>query len=145
MTQIIPVQYSGRHKYGDFMWMILQPEYSKSLFIFNDNEEHHMTCKKGGGNAIMRQFNKYNSSYADYPRSAGIPTGTLKNGGYSKLDIETSNTINSAINEITELIQTHSYDKIFYSSDANNMLGTYLFTVNSEVIKYITNEINKLI
>ena len=36
--QVIPIQFTGRNKYGDFNWMIKEPEYANSLFIFNDNE-----------------------------------------------------------------------------------------------------------
>ena len=63
---------------GDYLWMINQPEFSRALFIFNDNEEQFDAYvageasgfDAGGGNAAVRQFRKHLP-----PRSAGVPTG----------------------------------------------------------------------
>ncbi|REJ76214.1 MAG: hypothetical protein DWQ47_11405 [Acidobacteria bacterium] len=32
-------------EYGDFAWMIEQPEYADALFIFNDNEEQFLAYR----------------------------------------------------------------------------------------------------
>jgi phosphoribosyl-dephospho-CoA transferase len=119
-----------------------QPEFNDSLFIFNDNEEMHNTCTKGIGNAVMRVFNKH--STLEIPKSAGIPTGTLEEGGYTELNEHTKKIIDDAINEIRELIEKYNYKYIFYSVDKNGKLGTSLFEVDLKVIDYIDQQIKSL-
>ncbi len=140
--EVIGTKFTSPNKYGDFYWMSSQNEYANSLYIFNDNEEHHNTCMIGGGNAIMRQFNKY--SKLNQPMSAGIPTGTLEDGGYSQFTPRVKKIIDDAIDEIIELIKIHNYSTIYFSSELNGLLGTGIFTVNLKVITYITNCIYKL-
>jgi hypothetical protein len=128
-------------QYGDFEWMSRQDTYKDSLFIFNDNEEDHATANPGGGNGVMRKYNKH--SGLQVPKSAGIPTG--KNGqGYDSLTESIKDIIQSAIDEITELIQKHKYKHIYYSSDENGLLGSGIFTVHPDVKKFITQLILKL-
>lgn len=134
--QVIGIKYSGSNKIGDFYWMCMREEFSNSLFIFNDNEECHNKCNPGAGNAIMRQFNKH-SDYA-IPMSAGIPTGTLNYGGYSKLNTRTKSQIDSAFDEIIKLVNRYKYTHIYYSAELDGMLGTSIFEVNRKVLKYIT-------
>ena len=141
--EIIPSIFIGKNKVGDFNWMINQPEYDNALFIFNDNEEFHYMCIKGIGNAIIRQYNCYNKNIS-IPRSAGIPTGTMKNGGYTELSPDIKKIIKSAIREIKQLIDTYNYQTIYFSSDKNGKLGTSIFTVHPDVIDYITSKIKLL-
>jgi hypothetical protein len=141
--QVIPIQFTGRNKYGDFNWMITEPEYANSLFIFNDNEEYHNKCISGSGNAIIRKYNKYNKNL-NFPQSAGIPTGTFKNGGYIKLNKHVKKVIDDSIDEIIELINIYKYDKIYFSSDSEGKLGTSIFSVGDDVIEYITYRIKSL-
>jgi hypothetical protein len=140
--KVIGTLFESLNKFGDFYWMIQNPLYNKSLFIFNDNEEYHYTSRKGKGNACIRVFNKY--SNLPIPRSAGIPTGKLSTGGYTELNQYTKNIIDSTINEIKSLILKYKYDTIYFSSNSEGKLGTSLFNVSSDVINYITDEIIKL-
>ena len=140
--QVIGIKFTSRNQYGDFYWMCMQNKYENSLFIFNDNEEYHNTCKKGLGNAIIRIFNKY--SKLNKPMSAGIPTGTLILGGYDKFTPKVKKTIDNAFEEIIELIKIHNYDTIYFSSELDGKLGTSIFNVNPKVIMYITSRIYKL-
>lgn len=138
MVQVIGVRYTSPETYGDFNWMITQPEFSNALFIFNDNEEHHETPIQGLGNASIRPYNKYfKLASITKPRSAGIPTGTLRRGGYSMLTNQVQETIDDAIIEIKELIETYGYDSIYYSVGPSGKLGTSLFQVDQSVIDYI--------
>lgn len=140
---IIGIKFSSRNKYGDFYWMNKQNDkYSGSLFIFNDNEEYHDTCSRGCGNAVMRQFNKYSNHIP--PSSAGIPTGTLKSGGYIKFTSKVKKVIDNSFDEIIELITKYKYHTIYFSSELDGKLGTSLFEVNPKVIEYITSRIYKL-
>lgn len=150
--ELIGSVFKGFGKEGDFSWMIKQPEYQKTLFIFNDNTEDHTNYCRGGGNAVMRPFNKYNpESHEDgeFPRSAGIPTGDRwgKNaGGFTELDDNVKKIINDSIDEIRELIQKYNYDKVIYSSEKkpNDILGTGIFDVDKEVLEYVTEKIHEL-
>jgi len=135
--------YSGPNKLGDFNWMCQQQLYSNALFIFNDNEEFHDTCRQGAGNAVARKYNKYNEKLTK-PQSAGIPTGTLEFGGYQQLDSHVISVVSNAIGEIKELLSKHKYDGIFYSVGANGKLGTGIFDVNHQVIDYIDEQIKQL-
>lgn len=140
---IIPNIYKGMEQEGDFYWMIHQDEYNDVLFIFNDNEEYHNTNCSGAGNAIIRKYNKYNYNLVR-PRSAGIPTGTLEDGGYGELNEHVINQVASAIEEIREIIKIYNYKKICYSAEKDEILGTGIFTVNRKVLEYITSQIKEL-
>ena len=137
--KLIGVKFTKPNQFGDFNWMCHQNEYSDSLFIFNDNEEYHNTCNGGAGNAIMRKYNKY--SKLDKPKSAGIPTGTLEYGGYQSLSNHSINQINNAFDEIIKLINIYKYKKIYYSSELDGKLGTSIFNVSDNVVKYITHRL----
>ena len=140
--QLIGVKFVKPNQFGDFNWMCHQDEYSDSLFIFNDNEEYHSTCRGGAGNAIMRRYNKY--SKLDKPKSAGIPTGTLELGGYKSLNLHSLKQIDMAINEIIELINFYKYKQIYYSSELDGKLGTSIFIVDDKVTRYITHRLYSL-
>ena len=128
---------------GDFNWMINQPEYTNTLFIFNDDVESRYKYKRGGGNACIRPYNQYNPNITK-PHSAGIPTGTLKDGGFQTLDKNTATYIDNAINNIIELVKIYNYDRIIYSIDKKGNFATGIFNVNEDVIYYITEKLTIL-
>ena len=113
-----------------------------ALFIFNDNEEYNQSCVRGGGNAIIRKYNKHSS--LDRPRSVGIPTGTLEDGGYEKLTQKVKRIVDNSIEEIKYLLSNFKYKRLFFSSDNNGKLGTKIFVVDENVINYITKQIYSL-
>ena len=94
MVDVLRSRFTGTGQDGDFAWMITQPEYARTLFVFNDNEEEfyaHLrggqhTCSPGGGNAAIRPW-----QCRDEPHAAGVPTGSYTPGphymGYSTLSI----------------------------------------------------------
>lgn len=141
--QIYGTKFTKKGQIGDFEWMIQQPNYQNSLFIFNDNEEHHNDTKKGLGNAVIRPYNMHNSNIV-IPLSAGIPTGTMLRGGYNFLTADVQKVIDGAINEIIELIKLYNYESIYYSVGPDNILGTGLFKVDKSVIQYIDKKIHEL-
>jgi hypothetical protein len=142
MVKVIGTIYEGNNKLGDFNWMIKQAEFKNCLFIFNDNIEHHLSNRKGAGNAIIRQYNKHSNLVK--PMSAGIPTGTLSKGGFDELSEEVKILIDDCIIGIKELIQKYKYDTVYFSADKNGKLGTSIFEVNKDVIDYITEKIMML-
>ena len=141
--QIYGTKFTNKNTFGDFDFMCNNSVYNNSLFIFNDNEEHHNSCNAGGGNAIIRKYNKYNKTITK-PKSAGIPTGTLRLGGYDDLIEEVVLFIDNSIQEIRELIIKYNYDTLYYSVGSNNKLGTGIFNVSPNVINYIDKQIHNL-
>lgn len=141
--EIVPIIYSGSNKYGDFSWMIRQPEYQDSLFIFNDNIESKTSYTNGGGNASIRSYN-INNPNINIPLSAGIPTGSVITRGFESLTETNKKYIDDSIEIIKELISKYKYKKIFYSAEKNGLLGQSIFKISDDVVKYITNEINLL-
>ena len=126
---------------GDFGWMIKQPEFARSLFIFNDNEtqfeDFHQGrpsgLSAGGGNAIIRPFQGTKPQ-----RAAGIPTGVCR--GYSELSPQVCQTIDRAIQYIRELLQSGDYEEVVFSYDSeDDTLGTGMFKPHESVKKYIYN------
>lgn len=143
--KIIPSQFSGGGKEGDFGWMITQPKYANTFFIFNDNETEfkiHQSnpkdssgCQVGGGNAVIRPYQCHTP-----PKAGGIPTGPNFTGLTS--DVQTM--IDSAMTTIKAGIKAGGYDSVVYSSDGHGGLGTSIFSVPDDVKNYIVSQINAL-
>lgn len=148
--EIFGVKFMELNAFGDFNYMIkkeINDNKHDSLFIYNDNEECH--CSKsyvrGAGNAIIRPYNQFNPKYIGIPHSVGIPTGTLKNGGYDSLNNDNKKYIDESFNEIKNLIEKYKFKHLFYSiDDLSGKLGTSIFKVDINVINYITNNLHKL-
>ena len=102
MVIVIGIVFKKRNKVGDFSWMIKQQQYNKTLFIYNDDIESRNKYHKGGGNAIIRPYNQYNPRIK-IPRSVGIPTGSLKTGGFTTLDDVTKKFIDDSIEDIENI------------------------------------------
>ena len=145
--QIIGTVFNGVDKYGDFHYMIESGDYNDSLFIYNDNEEsyYNNSCKAGAGNALIRRYNQYNKKYLENPLSVGIPTGTLKDGGYECLNKENKEIINNCIENIKNIIEKYEKKRLFYSAkNSSGILGTGLFNVSDDVLEFITDKIYNL-
>jgi hypothetical protein len=146
IIKIKPSIFKNIGQIGDFNWEIINNIEPNTLYIFNDNEIHHETDIIGGGNAIIRQYNKYGYKNHGYikPRSAGICTGKF-NSGYKILNYNNKKIIDSCINSIKLTIKKYGYDTIKYSSkNSEGELGTGMFNVADDVKKYIIEQINKL-
>ena len=148
--EIIGIEYKGMNKYGDFNWMINRIEYSDALFLFNDNEEYHNTSRQGRGNAIIRKYNKHNLSQ-DKPHSAGIPTGTLKNKGYTILDHKTKKVIDECLGGVLFIDEAYSLalntDKDSYSQECIDTLCEALSDSKDNLMVIVAgyeNEMNNL-
>ena len=144
---VIPSTFSGRGQAGDFEFMLNQPEYEHTLFIFNDNEEQFDAFVNGesdgfgpgGGNAVIRPSRKESP-----PRAAGVPTG--KSGcGYSALDQQTKAKIDQSIAVITDLLETGNYDSVVFSANhKKNDIGTAIHEVDPVVTAYIFKQLTNL-
>lgn len=161
------VVFDGNGKEGDFVWMIRQPEYNKTLFIFNDNQEQFdefhkflakknrpllsffdHACRKGSGNAAIRPY-----QCKKPPRAAGIPTGGMLPNpqgegnikrGYAKV-WEGKAYIDEAFDYIRNLITTHDYDQVIYSKNKDNRFGSGIFTIGKKVEQYIQDKLDNLV
>lgn len=148
--KVVPYIFRGPGKVGDFYWMIQQPQYENTLFLYNDNQEQFLqfmkylsdpsqkedSCDAGGGNAIIRPYQCVNP-----PRAAGIPTGTSLEGGYTNLE-QAKPVIDLAFDRIEQLLQTGLYREIAYSAGADGRsLGTVIFAPSKNVKEYIQNKI----
>jgi hypothetical protein len=129
---------------GDYVWMLAQPEYINALFVFNDNTEQYMQYitgrggyRNGKGNAVVRPYRGY--------RSAGIPTGSLRTGGFTKLGSKEKALIDGALAIIRDMLRTGVYDMVVYSDDGQGGLGTGIFRVNREVKDYIVKGLHDLV
>ena len=117
--------------------MIVLPEYAKTLFIFNDNEEqfNSRSCIAGAGNAIIRPYQCHSP-----PRASGVPTGSHAKG-YTALTPHVKATIDEAINRIVTICESHHYNQVIYSVDENGQLGTGVFIVEPSVKAYIVSQL----
>ena len=131
---------------GDFGWMIDQPQYARSLFIFNDNEaqfkDFHSKnpngLRAGGGNAIIRPYQE-----GVQPRAAGIPTGN--GSGYKQLNAHVLNVIDMAIDHIKNLLASGDYDELIYSYDPDeNTLGSGIYDIDNSVRDYIFDALENM-
>ena len=131
---------------GDFAWMIEQPKYAQSLFIFNDNETQFKAfhakdpngLSAGGGNAIIRPYQA-----GAHPRAAGIPTGD--GTGYLVLDNHVKGVIDQAINYIKKLLASGNYNEIVFCTDqAGGTLGAGIYSIACEVKDYIFRELMEI-
>lgn len=137
MIEVIGVVFDGHGKDGDFEWMIRQPEHDDTLFIFNDNEEQFamylagIPCDYAGiGNSAVRP-------YRAEGRAAGIPTGSLANGGYTELSPALDLLLDEAFRRIEQLLASGRFKRVVYSSDGQGSLGTGTFKVGPAVLGWI--------
>lgn len=124
---------------GDFAWMLEQPKYARSLFIFNDNETQFKAfhanqsrgLSAGGGNAVIRPFQG-----GANPRAAGIPTGD--GAGYLVLDAHVKGVIDQALDYIKNLLKSGRYNEIVFCTDPTGQtIGSGIYDIAPAVKNYI--------
>lgn len=140
--EVIGTVFTKRNKYGDFLFMLKDPEYADSLFIYNENTELFISKsrKRGAGNAVIRPFR-----FTEPPRSSPIVTGTLREGGFDGLTDEVKALIDAGIEEIKNKIKEWGFKRVFYSAEVENgIIGQNIFVIGYEVRKYITDRLHEL-
>ena len=83
MITIAGVPFVGKRCEGDFEHTMRQPEYAKTVFVFNDNVVDAVKQpRNGAGSAIIRTHSlRYKPD--ERPRAIGIPTGwSVEFGGF---------------------------------------------------------------
>lgn len=153
MADVYGSVYTKPNTFGDFKWMLAQPQFKNALFLFNDNLEAFYStspsvrCSAGGGNASIRPF-----QCTTPKRAMGIPTGSMISGGFASLNQVTSpfkgtakDAIDIAITNIRGYLKSNpSITSVWYSATPNGQLGTGIFSVNPAVAGYITSQIRSL-
>ena len=151
---IIPVSFEGVAQYGDFGYMIEHEHWGRhSLFIYNDNVEQFLLKgdrSPGGGNACIRPHR--------FDRAMPIPTGSFNSTkpGFTSLDqlipdahadgaLSVKKIVDDAVRDIRKLLNRRpDIRRIFYSSDAEGLLGCGIFDVSPPVLQYITKQLYTL-
>lgn len=148
MIEVLRSRFTSSGVEGDFTWMIEQPAYARTLFVFNDNEEEfyaHLkgevhSCSAGGGNAAIRPWQCQGE-----PRAAGVPTGSYSSGahhlGYSALDDHVRTCVDDAISAIDRLLASGRFDTLAFRWDDETKLGGRIFDTSQDVRDYIVDQL----
>jgi hypothetical protein len=158
------VKFSAERVFGHFAWMVKQPEYQNSLFVFSDDVENHTTDAlpmgrdstglKGNGDASLRPLNRYgwtshrsNPGIAPVaPLSAGIPTQRDRRG-FDGLTDEVRGHIDRALTEIAQLLLIHQYDRVIFSAELFGKGGkalTNALGVHQSVASYVQQRLPRI-
>jgi hypothetical protein len=149
----------------DIVKMIKGPKYPNTLFIFNDNtSQYNNSTDEGGGNGKLRIY-KVNGQRMDIPneykRAWGIPTGHFTS------NVDAKQWTDRAINDIKKILRERQFDSVIFSGEISIenkkpviengkvkrgrklnerywILGSGIFAVNHDILKYITESIISL-
>ncbi len=130
---VIGIKYDGKNKFGDFEWMIHQPQYETAVFIYFDTDDVHFSSDIFG----LRQYKQ---------RAFPIPVCTKESGCFSCLNIYNKLIINAAFNNLNNYIKDNNITTVFYSFENNlniRVLNEHPF-VHSSVISYIMDKIKNI-
>ena len=111
---------------------------SRTLWVYNDNEQDRHSAIAGEWNAEIRPYNRF-GVHRDEPLAAGVTIGT-DGCGYTALTPAVQAIIDEDLALISRLLHTGDYSAVRYpavSRHANAGLGTGTFTVHNSVKKYI--------
>lgn len=145
-VNLIPCVFEKKGEPGDFEYEIEHHFRANALYIFNDNAKDHKSGKPGGGNAIIRKYNRY--SGAKKVCAAGVSTGlSHSKGGFLHLGRKERAIIDSDLLEVRQLLATGKYSEVVYSADPNDssLLGTGIFYVSEDVKRYIVSQLAKVV
>ena len=148
----VPFQAKGVH--GDFAWMIGQPQYAKTIFIFNDNvvDAADPNPHDGAGSAAIRTESwKYKPTSS--PRALGIPTGwSVATGGFKvegdSLEPFAARAITLAFERLLIACMEHKVEEVIYSCDktdpSKRRLGCGIFDLAPSLLRYIEDKLHGL-
>ena len=88
----------------------LPPFGSRTLWIFNDNEEDRLSARPGSGNAKIRAYNQFSAgSTPGEVLATGVTTGSLNRGGFKCLNAATRKIIDEDLHRLDVLLKTGAY------------------------------------
>ncbi len=151
---LTPSVFQGRGRRGDFSWMLEQNAWSRTLFVYNDNESQSAAfldqvdagavdpgsaaCQPGAGNGAIRP-----AQCLTPPRAAGVPTGP----GWSALG-DGKAAIDRALAHVRALLTTGDYDEVIYSAVSAaepGVLGSGTFSPPPDVLTYVPAELRRIV
>ena len=148
------ILYTTKGAEGDFQWMIKQPQYNNTLFIFMENfvDAMRQDSEAGGGTACLRPYSLYHQPDSSYKLcAAGVPTGwSHETHGFSIMDADVKQAIDLAFERIVILLygRLQHVTEVIFSADSNapNMIGTGIFkkTIGHDVVHYISQRLKGL-
>lgn len=148
------VLYTTKGDEGDFKWMIKQPQYDNTLFIYMENflDSVRQDSEAGGGTACLRPHSLYHQPDRSYKLcAAGVPTGwSHETHGFPIMDAQVKLAIDLAFERILILLYSKMryVTEVIYSADSNapEMIGTGIFkkTIGFDVVQYISRCLNRL-
>lgn len=143
---LIPSVFTEVGQPGDFEWEInTQYRGKTALYIFNDNVADHCSSHPGGGNAVIRPWNRYGfGACTGKAVAAGVSTGmSARQGGFQKLTEDVRRIIDADLMEICDLLATGEYAELVYSANPGKpeLLGTGIFKVCKDVKYYIVSKL----
>lgn len=145
--KVTGVAFVKAHEYGDFEWMVKQKDYEHVLFLFNENfiDSQCIDAHMGAGSAVVRPMTH---RFMWKPRAVGIPTGwCVASGGFHSNDKFTRLAIDNSIERVKCVLHDNpTLTEIMFSCTAEspNVIGSRIFCIDSEVIKYISNKLQDL-
>lgn len=145
MVTVCPVVFSADAAYdpetwrGDFRQILRTNLLEKEIVVFNDNFADRKSPFAGAGNAVVRPYARTTP-----PRAIGIPTGWTSGKGFDRLSSDVQEAIDLALERLAHLVKALAIDRIFYSAvaDGDATLGTDTFSVDDDVVRYITRALN---
>lgn len=155
MVVVRGIPFVGQGMTGDFAYMMKDPTYHNTIFIFNDNviDGASHNPHNGGGSASIRTESWKYADPSEQPRALGIPTGwSVSSGGFKTAnnDLEpfAARAITLAVERIVLACTSHKVDQIIYSCDksdpAKRKLGSGIFTLQPPLLRYIEDKLHNI-
>ena len=145
--KVTGLSFTKKDSYGDFLWMIKQPEFSNVLFVFNENyiDSQDDIAYQGAGSAVIRP---YTHRFHTLPKAAGIPTGwCIQTGGFDHMNRYVQLAIDYSFQRIERILyDDKSLTEIMFSCDEHNdkIIGSRIFKPSSQVIEYVSKRLASL-
>ena len=149
------VAFEGKGMDGDFAWMIKNPLYSSTIFVFNDNVVDGADVKPhdGAGSAAIRTMSWKYSLASETPRALGVPTGwSSSTGGFrvegDGLEPFAARAITLSFERLVLACVQHDVRQVIYSCDKGDpmcrRLGCGTFALEPAVLRFIERRLDEL-
>ena len=149
------VPFEGKGMEGDFAWMMKDPKYSSTIFVFNDNVVDGANSKPhdGAGSAAIRTWSWKYAPESEAPRALGVPTGwSVSSGGFrvedGVLEPFAARAITLAFERLVLACVRHQVDQVIFSCDKSDpsckRLGCGIFALEPPLLRFIEEKLHGL-
>ena len=154
MVVVRGLPFLGKAMEGDFVHMIRDARYAKTVLVFNDNvvDAADTHPHNGAGSAGIRTWSlKYAPDGP--PRAIGIPTGwSVASGGFKMEDGDlepfAARAITLAFERLVLACLKFDVTEIIYSCDPNDpnrrRLGSGIFKLDQQILTFIEDKLHRL-